>query len=82
MDLQSLFYIVAIVFMLMIIVSFIFLGYMVWKFEKAIRELPETAAEKVKSFVEQHSGGMSGVVGMTVLSLVLKGIKKRFERKD
>ncbi len=80
MDLQSLFYLVAIVFMLMFIVSFLFLGYFLWRLERVLKELPANTMNRVKGFVEEHTSGLSGTIGLAIFTFILNNIKRRFSK--
>ncbi|MEN9328715.1 MAG: hypothetical protein RI947_1523 [Candidatus Parcubacteria bacterium] len=80
MDLQSLFYLVAIVFMLMFIVSFLFLGYFLWRLERVLKELPANTMNRVKGFVEEHTSGLSGTIGLAIFTFILNHIKRRFSK--
>lgn len=82
MDLQSLFYLVAIVFMLMFIVSFFFLAYFLWRLERVLKELPANTMKRVKGFVEDHTNGMGGAIGMTIFTFILNQIKRKYSRSD
>ena len=82
MDIQTIFYLVGTIFMLMFIVSFLFVGYFLWRIERVLRELPANTMNKVRGFVEDHTSGIGGTIGMAVLSYFLNRMKKKFSKEE
>ena len=81
MDLQSIFYIVAILFMLILIGMAVSVIVAVWIIQKQVSELKATTVDKVQNFMSEAGPGMLTTAGLSVAGFVFRSIMSRFTNK-
>lgn len=78
MDLQTAFYVMAIIFMSLGVGLFLGIIIMLWKIKRAIKETPQLLQTKVSQFIESKS--TQGILAI-IISLFGWVLKKRKEKK-
>lgn len=80
MDLQSVFYVIAIVVMLLWLVILIMFAMVLWTFYDGIKNAPKRIEETVTNIIENNKSGLMGMVGVTVGSFLLSRMKDFFRK--
>lgn len=80
MDLQSLFYIVAIVCMILWIVILILLAIILWTIQNFVKNAPKKMEEAVTSIINKNKSGLAGMAGMAIMSFIASKAKRWFSK--
>ena len=80
MDLQSWFFTIAIVYMVLLIIFVLFGITVLFQVYWTIKNAPKIAEETVSRIFEENKGGLIGMAGMAVLSLVVAKMKSMFKK--
>ncbi len=75
MDIQSIFYIVAIIVMLTWLVVLVLFAAILWTLYNGIKNAPKRIEETVSNIIENNKSGLMGMVGVTLGSFLLARIK-------
>ena len=81
MDLQSIFYLIAIIFMLILIGMAISVIVAVWIIQKKVSELKTNTVDKVQSFISDAGPGMLSTAGISVAGFLFRSLISRFKDK-
>ena len=81
MDLQSIFYLLAIILMVLIISFLIAIAYFLTKLQQSIESIKTTMNNKVEEIKSNANGEIAGIAGGLVTSFVLSRIKGMFFKK-
>ena len=82
MDLQSLFYIVGIVFMVTMISLVFFAAYFISKVQRKIQTAQMEMKRKADEIKSKANGQMAGTAGRMVTAFILSRIKSAFQKKN
>lgn len=80
MELQSIYYIVSIIFMIMAIALLLAILIIIWQAQRRIHEFRENIVNRALSFVKDKKVEFLGVVGMGILAFIGSRLKKIFKR--
>ncbi len=75
MDIQSIFYIIAIIVMLTWLVVLFLFATVLWTLYTGIKNAPKKIEETVSNIIENNKSGLMGMVGVTLGSFLLSRIK-------
>jgi hypothetical protein len=75
MDIQTIFYIVAIIVMLTWFVVLFLFATILWTLYTGIKNAPKKIEEAVSNIIENNKSGLMGMVGVTLGSFLLSRIK-------
>lgn len=78
MDLQTLFYVVAIAFMLSVILAFILIAIAMWKLKQQMGKLPAIAKTALAGLAVAKRQQILGTVGLTVGTALIAKLKDKF----
>ena len=81
MDLQSIFYLVAIIFMLILIAMAVSVIVAVWIIQKKVSDLKTNAVDKVQSFISDSGPGIISTAGISVAGFLFRSLMSRFRDK-
>lgn len=85
MDLQALFYVMAIIFMLSWVVVLIFSAVILWELYSIIKNAPQRIEAKIDAkiseLVETTQSGILGSIGVSAVTFIISKIKNLFSRK-
>lgn len=81
MDLQSIFYLVAVIFMLILIAMAVSVIAVLWIIQKKVSDLKTSAVDKVQSFVSDSRKGMLSSAGISIAGFVIHKLMSRFRDK-
>jgi len=82
MELQSIVYIVAIVFMILWILFLTVLIAVLWKILDEIQKAPQRLEEKISEIFESKAMGIVTAFGIPLVSMIVKKMKDKMGRKD
>lgn len=80
MDLQSIFYVIAIAVMLSWLIVLILVGMVLWTLYTGIKNAPKRIEEAVTNIIENNKSGLMGMVGVTLGSFLLAQFKNWFRK--
>lgn len=81
MDLESTFYLVGIIFMVMMIGLLLTIAYFLTKVQNSINSVRENIAYKAKEIRAHANDGIAGIAGGLVTSFILSRVKNMFKKK-
>ena len=81
MDLQSVFYIVGIIFMVMMIALLLTLAYFLTKLQTSIQSMRENIATKTQELKSKADGEIASMAGGLITSFIMSRIKNAFKKK-
>lgn len=80
MDIQTIFYFAAIIYIILWIV-FLLIGIAVlWKVYDTVSHAPEKIESAVSHIIDSNKGQILGMAGMAVVSLFMAKLKERFRK--
>ena len=81
MDLQSLFYLVAIVFMVLLISLLLAIAYFITRFQQSIQSMRENIENKTRQLVEAKNSEIAGIAGSLITSFIASRFRNMFKKK-
>lgn len=81
MDLQSIFYVVGIIFMVMMIGLLLSIAYFLTKVQQSIQSMRENIANKTQEIKENANGKIAGVAGSLVTAFIMSRVKDMLKKK-
>ncbi|MDP4011108.1 MAG: hypothetical protein Q8P72_02660 [Candidatus Roizmanbacteria bacterium] len=82
MDLQNAFYIFAIVVFSLGIVFLVVGIALIWKIFDTLRSIPKKLEEKISGIVQSKAAMFVGSVGIPLVAILVKKIKRRFGKDE
>jgi hypothetical protein len=80
MDLQTIFYVLAIVVMITWLIFLIMLTAVVWTLYSGIKNAPKRIEEAVTNIIETNKSSLVGMAGVTLGSFILGRMKSWFKK--
>ncbi len=81
MDLQSIFYLVGIVLMVLIISLLVAIAYFLSRVQRTVESIKTTVTSKVDEIKSNANGEIAGIAGGLVTSFLISRVKNIFRRK-
>lgn len=81
MDLQNIFYVVSIIFILMCIFMMAAVIFFMWKISRTVSEMKTQTVERVQGLIRESGTGVLGMVGMGLSTFVLRQVKNAFTKR-
>lgn len=81
MDLQSLFYLVGIIFMIMMIGLLLAVAYFLTKVQTSIQSMRENIIHKTEEFKSRANGEIASMAGGLITSFIMSRVKNAFKKK-
>lgn len=81
MDLQSTFYVIAIIVMIVWLIILILFGAVLWTLYNGIKNAPKHIEETVTNIIETNKSSLMGMAGMTLGSFLLGRLKGWMSKK-
>lgn len=81
MDLQSIFYLVGIVLMVLIISLLVAIAYFISRVQRTVESIKTTVTSKVDEIKSNANGEIAGIAGGLVTSFLISRVKNIFRRK-
>ena len=81
MDLQSIFYLLAIILMVLMISFLIAIAYFLTKLQQSIESIKTTMNNKVEEIKSNANSEIAGIAGGLVTSFIMSRIKNMFRKK-
>ncbi|HRN70386.1 MAG TPA: hypothetical protein PLS49_04315 [Candidatus Woesebacteria bacterium] len=80
MDLQSIFYVIAIAVMLSWLIVLILLGMVLWSIYDVVKNAPKKIEETVSNIIQTNKSSLLGMVGVTIGPFLFSQIKNWFRK--
>ncbi len=82
MDLQTLFYVVSIIFMVSIVTAILILGIAAWKIKQQAQKIPAIAKAAVAGIAIMKRQQLMGTIGITAATAIATKLKDSFFSSD
>lgn len=82
MDLQSVFYIMAIIFMVLMIGILVSIIYFMWSIWHSAQNMKAEFVEKTKEFVSHKQNEFGSMIGLAVATFLVKKARSWFNRRS
>ncbi len=82
MDVQSIFYIVGIIFMAMMIGLLLAIAYFLTKVQSGINSMRQNIKDRAQNLTSQANGKFAGIAGGLITSFLLSQLKNMFKKKS
>lgn len=80
MNLQDIFYLLAIIFMLSGIILTAFIGFLAWKAYRSVSTIQQAVGEKLMLVAKTNKAEMASIVGLAASKFIMGRVKSIFRR--